>query len=458
LRSSGLHVADRSDRNKRDVRALLTSVAGISYRVIDAGLKLMIIPLATRLLGIEEYGVWLTANALLSLLMVSDFGIGSGVINAVSGALARNEVAAARSFLATAYAVFGVLAVYVATAVTLLSRSSLLPKCLGIQGHANLVLESRQLFIVMGLLISAAAFLNVINFIVSSLQEGYLAHCAQIAASVTALICILNLRTRSMSHFAVATALPIVSAYVLLTLYVFGVRHRNLLPTFTKVRVNSFKVIWKDGSRLLIAQIADTVLAFMSSVLVASHLGASHVPEVSVSLQVMMIVNYVACMFILPLWPAYVEASHRGDHGWIALAFRKGVTRSMACVGLATFMYFLIYKEFIHRWSPALPIPPRTFVFALCAWFLIYVWNKNPMVLINALGFTEVRAWVASFAAISFVTSAVLLMPHLGVVAIPVAGCISALLEACFTTTKALTLLSNHKLGSSIAEEADIAV
>jgi O-antigen/teichoic acid export membrane protein len=426
--------------------------------MIDAGLKLLIIPLATRLLGIEQYGVWLTANALLSLLMVSDFGIGSGVINAVSGAMARNEIASARAFLATAYLMFGVLAVYVAGSVILLSRSSLLPKWLGIEGHPNLVADSRHLFMIMGLLISTAAFLNVINFFVSSLQEGYLAHCAQIAASVTALICILNLHTHSMSRFAVATALPIVSAYVLLSFYVFGVRHRSLRPAFTKVRMSSFRVIWKDGSRLLIAQIADTVLAFMSSVLVASHLGASHVPEVSVSLQVMMIVNYVACMFILPLWPAYVEAGQRGDHDWIALAFRRGALRSMACVALATAVYFLIYRQFIHRWSPVLPVPSRTFVLALCVWFLVYVWNKNPMVLINALGFTEVRAWVASLAAFSFVTSAWLLMPRLGVVAIPVAGCISALLEACFTTTKALTLLSNHKLHARVATEADIAI
>jgi len=44
----------------------------------------------------------------------------------------------------------------------------------------------------------------------------------------------------------------------------------------------------------------------MSSLL--SRLGSARVPEVSVSLSVMMIFSFVCCMFLLPLWPAYVEA------------------------------------------------------------------------------------------------------------------------------------------------------
>ena len=449
---------DVSERSRRDSRALITSIAGISYRMVDAGLKLLIIPLATRLLGIEEYGVWLTANALLSLLMVSDFGIGSGVVNAVSGALARGDVAGARSFLATAYVAFGVLAIYVAGAVTWIARSALLPRWLGIQGHPRLIGDSRQLFVVMGLLIATAAFLNVINFFVSSLQEGYLAHCAQIAASVAALVSILNLHTRSMSHFAVATALPIVIAYVGLSIYIFGIRHAGLRPAFAHVNMASFKIIWRDGSRLLIAQVADTVVAFTSSVLVASHLGAPHVPEVSVSLQVMMIVSYVACMFIFPLWPAYVEAVERRDYRWVASAFRQGALRSLGCVGVATITYALIYKQFIHRWSSMLPIPSRIFVVVLGAWFIIYVWNKNALVLLNALGLTEVRAWVAPIAACSFVSSAWLLLPHIGILAIPVGGVISALLEASVTTTRSLMLLSSHKHSSVAAEGPECAL
>jgi len=256
-------------------------------------------------------------------------------------------------------------------------------------------------------------------------------------------------------NFALASSLPILCAYLLLSIYVYGFRHRALAPDFRSVNFAHFRIIWHDSSRLLIAQIADTVIAFTSNVLVASQLGAAVVPEVSVSLQVMMIFNFVSCMFILPLWPAYVEAGVREDWAWIKTALWRGVVRSVGAVTLGCLGYTLIYRVFLHTWSPALPIPPLSFVIALDVWFLIYVWNKNSMVLLNALGFTSVRAWVAPMAAAVFIGIAVILLPKMGIIAIPIAGIASALAEASITTAKALSLLSNRRMRLSIAPEVN---
>jgi O-antigen/teichoic acid export membrane protein len=446
-----------TDQSRRDARALWTSVAGISYRLVDASLKLMIIPLATHLLGIEKYGIWLTASSILSLLMVSDFGIGSGLINLVGAAAARGDTRSVRSFTATAYIAFGALAMFLIIGVGLLSRAAILPHWVGIGGTSPLVSESRHLFIIMGCLVAGSASLNVVNFFASALQEGYLAHGAQIAASLTALFCIFHLHTSSMESFALASSLPILGAYLLLSIYVYGFRHRALAPDFSRVNFAHFRVIWHDSSRLLIAQIADTVIAFTSNVLVASLLGAAVVPEVSVSLQVMMIFNFVSCMFILPLWPAYVEAGVRADWAWIKSALWRGVLRSVGAIAFGSLCYTLIYRVFIHTWSRVLPIPPLSFVIALDLWFLIYVWNKNPMVLLNALGFTSVRAWVAPIAAAVFIATAFTLLPRLGIIAIPIAGIASALVEASVTTVMALSLVSNRRMRLTISPEVNFA-
>jgi O-antigen/teichoic acid export membrane protein len=344
---------------------------------------------------------------------------------------------------------------FLVIAVGCLSRAAILPHWIGIGDNSPLISQSRRLFIIMGCLVAGAASLNVVNFFASALQEGYLAHGAQIVASLTALFCIFHLRTGNMVNFALASSLPILCAYLLLSIYVYGFRHRALAPDFRSVNFAHFRVIWHDSSRLLIAQIADTVIAFTSNVLVASQLGAAVVPEVSVSLQVMMIFNFVSCMFILPLWPAYVEAGVREDWAWIKTALWRGVARSVGAVAFGCLGYTLIYRVFIHTWSPALPIPPLSFVIALDIWFLIYVWNKNSMVLLNALGFTSVRAWVAPMAAAVFIGIAVILLPKMGIIAIPIAGIASALVEASITTAKALSLLTNRRMRLSIAPEVN---
>jgi O-antigen/teichoic acid export membrane protein len=373
----------------------------------------------------------------------------------VGASAARGDTRSVRSFTATAYIAFAALALFLVIAVGCLSRAAILPHWIGIGGNSPLVSQSRDLFVIMGCLVAGSASLNVVNFFASALQEGYLAHGAQIVASLTALFCIFHLRTGSMVNFALASSLPILCAYLLLSIYVYGFRHRALAPDFRSVNFAHFRIIWHDSSRLLIAQIADTVIAFTSNVLVASQLGAAVVPEVSVSLQVMMIFNFVSCMFILPLWPAYVEAGVREDWAWIKTALWRGVLRSVGAVTLGCVGYTLIYRVFLHTWSPALPIPPLSFVIALDVWFLIYVWNKNSMVLLNALGFTSVRAWVAPMAAAVFIGIAVILLPKMGIIAIPIAGIASALVEASITTAKALSLLTNRRMRLSIAPEVN---
>jgi O-antigen/teichoic acid export membrane protein len=433
----------RAER-RRERRALATSVAGISYRVLDAATKLLTIPIAARCLGIEQYGIWLTANSLLSLLMVSDFGIGSGLLNAVGAARARGDDWEVRSLTATAYLAFAVLAVALLSGVTILSHTELLVHWLGIESKLQLIPEAKRCFTLLGYLVSTAAALNVINFFALALQEGYLEYLAQIAASVSTVVLILTVRTHDMAVFALITSLPIIVAYLLLTAGLFGFRYRHLVPAFRGINSRCFSLIWQDSSRLLLAQIADTVIAFTSNVLVASQLGAAHVPEVSVSLQAMMVCSFVCCMFLLPLWPAYVEARVVGDWKWIRRALRTGILRSMSIIILVTSVYACVYRVFIHTWSAQLPIPPLSFVLYLDGWFLLYVWNKNFMVFLNGLGYTRVRAWAAPISAVVFVLSVRSLMRHFGVSAVGLGGIISALAEAAITNTWSFGVLSSN--------------
>lgn len=442
----------RSDNShsRRNLNALFTSISGITFRLVDALLKLIIIPFSIRMMGVERYGIWLTANSIMSLLIISDFGIGSGLINVIGKALAADDLAAVRSFTATAYLVFGALAMSLLLLTYKLANMSFLPRWLGLSIGSPLTAESRALFMIMGCLVGCAAFLNVINFFTSALQEGYLSHVAQISASVAVLTCIVMMRSANLVKFALVTWLPLIVAYALLTVYIFTHRQRSLAPVLTGVRAFHFQTIWKDSSPLLVAQIADTVIAFASNVLIASRLGARVVPVVSVSLQFMMICSFVSCMFILPLWPAYVEANERNDWEWIWSAFRRGLLRSMGLVSCLVSIYALIYRIFIHTWSSLLPIPSQGFVCLMGAWFFVYVWNKNAMVLLNAIGRSSVRAWVAPISAVTFVLCGFLLLRRLDVLAIPVAGLISALFETCVTTS--MTVLLYQRQMSSLQQ------
>jgi hypothetical protein len=56
-----------------------------------------------------------------------------------------------------------------------------------------------------------------------------------------------------------------------------------------------------------------------------------------------------------------------------------------------------------------------------------------------------------------FIAIAVALLPRLGILAIPIAGIASALVEASITTAAALSLLSNRRMRLSISPEVTFA-
>lgn len=81
--------AGRSDERHR--RIALTSATGIGSRVIASVTMLVSLPLTVRYLGEERYGLWMTIGSLVSILGVTDLGLGYGVINRVAEADGRDD-------------------------------------------------------------------------------------------------------------------------------------------------------------------------------------------------------------------------------------------------------------------------------------------------------------------------------------------------------------------------------
>src|SRR5882757_3638825 len=64
-----------------------------------------LVPLTLHYLDKERYGIWLTIFSLLGWLTFFDIGMGNGLRNKLSEALANNDTRMARIYISTAYAI-----------------------------------------------------------------------------------------------------------------------------------------------------------------------------------------------------------------------------------------------------------------------------------------------------------------------------------------------------------------
>ena len=73
-------------------RAGLTAATALGGRGVTVILSLATVPLALGYLGPERFGIWLTISSVIALLALTDLGIGNGLLNAVTQAMARGDI------------------------------------------------------------------------------------------------------------------------------------------------------------------------------------------------------------------------------------------------------------------------------------------------------------------------------------------------------------------------------
>ena len=91
---------------KRIRRAGLTGISSMMAQGMTIAASFISVPLTVRYLGKERYGIWLTINALLQWLYVSNLGLsGNALINKLSEANGQEDKKLGRELVSTAWAI-----------------------------------------------------------------------------------------------------------------------------------------------------------------------------------------------------------------------------------------------------------------------------------------------------------------------------------------------------------------
>jgi len=104
---------------ERHRRLLLTTFASLGGRLVSLLTVLISVPMMANYLGSERYGLWAAVGSLLALFSFADLGIGSGLVNAITECHGRDDVDAARQYIASAFAMLTGVAILLGLAFVL---------------------------------------------------------------------------------------------------------------------------------------------------------------------------------------------------------------------------------------------------------------------------------------------------------------------------------------------------
>jgi O-antigen/teichoic acid export membrane protein len=368
-------------------RVALAAAAALLGKVASALTVLLSVPLTIGYLGRERYGVWLTVSSLIALLSFADLGIGNGLITKIADADGRRDQGSMQVLISSAFAILCMIAGILALALTVACPHVHWAQLLSIKSGA-VQAEVPKAILTLGLITFLAMPISVVVRVQSGLQQGFQVALWSMAGTVASLVALLiatRLRTGLVGLILALSGTPVLMTVVNFA-WCFGVSLRRFRPRPRLAQLHPAFALLRMGFLFVVLQLS-AALAFVSdNVVVANRLGPEAVAQLAIPAKLFTLVLLPITLMVGPLWPAYGEASARGDIAWIRRTLRRSTILAVLFTAGAGLVAVALGPFLIRHWSRGTVDPALGVLFALAVWTIFSAWGQSVAAFLNGTG------------------------------------------------------------------------
>lgn len=395
-RRSPLPLPDRGEALARSMIGMVgVRGAAIVVAVVSMPVYIRFFPEAAAL------GVWFTLLTVVGWLLTLDLGVGNGMRNLVSTALALEDRQRVRSVLSAGYLLAISVAVVLAAAVGPLIAVvdwnvffNVSPGVLSASALQNSVA-------IAVLAIALQLVLRNVSAILLALQKPIGSAFLPLATSVGMLVAVLWMEPRDPASDLVRLAWVYLAAssvpYVLATLWVFGRTLSDAVPTVGSVDRRTLKSVASLGGGFFGVQLMYMALVTTDTPLVAWLATPEAVVQYQIYVRPFGLIGSLFVLALTPVWSAVTGAWARGDVEWIGRTYSR-LSLLALVASAATLVLTVVLQPLVDVWlgSESITIEWRvSLAFAMLA--IAMIWNSLLSSVVSGIG--EVRVQLMAYGA-----------------------------------------------------------
>lgn len=422
--SAAVPAPDAAGRSReRYRRVALTFAASVAGRGAAGVAALVTVPVMLRYLGAERYGLWAALSSAAAALLFADLGIGNGLLTVLAADAGRDDHAAARRHVSSAFfALLGVAAV-LAAAFALAYPHVPWPRVFGAVSDTA-VREAGP-----AVLAFAACFLvslpaGVVTRVRLARQEGFANGLWSSAGSFVGLGLVLAAIHARLGLPWLVLALCAGPALALVgqSAVLYLVRERGLRPAWSAASAADAGAVLRLGFAFSVLQLAGA-LAYSSDAFVAGAvLGPPAAARFGVLATLFDLPLAVLILLLTPLWPAYGEALARQDRAWIAHALGRSLLIA-AAFGLAVGTGLALAGAPVLRvWAGPAMVPGPLLLVLMAVRLLVLALGQAVGIFLNGARVIRPQLVFGPLMAVSAVIAKVVLGRRLGLAGILAGG------------------------------------
>lgn len=383
----------------RTRKAHLNTLFGLGIKGGGMVISLLLVPMTIDYLSTDTYGTWLTISSIVTMLAFLDIGIGNGLRNKFSEAVARQDHHLARVYVSTAYAVFTAIQVGIVGVFLLIVRY------VPWQRVFNTTIDSQQLQTVVLLTVVAMAIklvLDILSYVLFALQEPSQVGLITFLANVLVLVgtyLLIQFTPGNLIYLAAVSAISPVIILIVAGAYLYRGRLRLYRPSFSLASREHTGSLLSLGYKFFVIQIAVVVIFYTDNVIIAQLFGPAEVTTYNVAFRYFNAISMLFMIAITPYWSAFTEAAILKDKTWMIQTYRYLQKLWLGLI-LVIVLMILIATPVYTAWIGNRVRVPLSLNIFMGLFVAISCWNNITVAVINGLGKIKLQLYLSILASI----------------------------------------------------------
>lgn len=404
--------------NERSVKARKNIFASLFIKGGSIVIGFLIIPITLNYLDETRYGIWITLSSFLTWFSFFEVGLGSGLKNKLSEALANKDYLRARIYISTTYAILalivGVIGLLFFIFNTFIDWTRVL--------NTNIAMadELSKLALVVFSFFCFRFVIKLIGDILQADQRPAVNNLFGPVGNLIALIIIYILTKTthgSLLYVGFVFSCAPVLVLIVANIYFFTHDYRHIAPSIKEVKFHYVRELLGLGVKFFVIQVSALVMFQSSNFIIIQFFGPTDVTAFNIAYKYFSIIQMIFTIVVVPYWAAFNEAWVKKDLAWIRKTIGNLIKMWYGFVAAGVIMY-LCSELFFNLWigrnnMSSLEISQSLRIF-LIIYFLLFSFGGIFNMFINGVGKLSVQLYSLLLGAVMFVPLCYLFIHVLG--------------------------------------------
>ena len=340
-------------------------------------------------------GVWFTVITILSWVLSFDLGIGNGLRNNLTKALAHNNYEESRKLISSAYLLLGAITIGISLLFVIFSRYIDWNNVLNISNDVFPVNRLVKCVNILVIGIFLSFFLRLINSILYALQyssaNNLLSFVTQ--ALLVGFLFVVTPSDSMIDNFELLSyyySFVINISLVIATIFVFTKTElKKCLPSYEYYDNEAAKDVLSLGIKFLIVQVLYMIISVTNEWFIAKFYGPEYCVEYQIYYKVFFVMISLYHLALTPLWSAVTKAYSERKYTWL-IKLRNILYLSTVLLAIIQLAIIPFMQPVLDIWLENRSITVNyQYAFVFVAFSVVNIWVGNMSVFNAGLGILD---------------------------------------------------------------------